>query len=212
MNGVTVERGAMFKVSYGLFILTAKYGGKDNGCIINTASQITDSPPRITFAANKSNLTHDMIIKTGEFNVSVLTENTPFRIFEQFGFHSGRNTDKFDGCDYNNRSANGIRYVPEYANGVISGKINTLFDCGTHTLFAADVTQAFVLSNEPSATYRYYLDNIKPKPQAPEEKEEKEHKKGFVCKICGYVYEGEAMPEDFICPLCKHSAENFEPM
>ena len=202
-----VEPGTMFKLSYGLFILTAKDGDKDNGCVINTAIQITETPLRISITVNKANFTHDMILKTGEFNVSILTEQTPFSIFKQFGFSSGKNTDKFEGSSYNERTANGIRYIPEYTNGVISGKVREVFDNGTHTLFIADVTQAFVLSNKPSVTYQYYFDNIKPKPQAPKEK-----KKGFVCKICGYVYEGDVLPDDFICPWCKHGVEAFEPI
>ena len=202
-----IESGTMFKLTYGLFVLTAKDGEKDNGCIINTATQLTSAPMRISIAVNKSNLTHDMILKTGEFNISILAESTPFRIFEQFGFHSGKETDKFDGCGYDVRTANGIRYVPEYTNGVISAKVTESYDYGTHTLFIAEITQAFTLSGEPSVSYQYYFDHIKPKPQS-----QKEKKKGFICKICGYVYEGETLPEDFICPLCKHGAEDFEPI
>ena len=202
-----VDMSTMFKLSYGLFVLTAKDGTKDNGCIINTAAQITEKPLRISIAVNKANYTHDMILKTGEFNISILSQSVPFRIFEQFGFQSGRDADKFAGCDYNDRAANGVRYVPEGVNGVISGKVADSYDYGTHTLFIADVTQAFILTGEPSVTYQYYFDNIKPKPQP-----KVEPKKGFVCKICGYEYEGETLPEDFICPLCKHGAADFEPM
>ena len=205
----TVDMSTMFKLSYGLFVLTAGDGGKDNGCIINTAAQITEKPLRISIAVNKANYTHDMILKTGKFNVSILSQSVPFRIFEQFGFKSGRDSDKFAGCGYDDRSANGIRYIPssEGSNGVISGQVAQSYDYGTHTLFIADVTQAFILSGEPSVTYQYYFDNIKPKPQP-----KVEPKKGFVCKICGYEYEGETMPEDFVCPLCKHGAADFEPM
>ena len=200
----TADPNTMFKLSYGLFVLTAKDGDKDNGCIINTAAQITQNPLRISIAVNKVNYTHDMIVKTGAFNVSILTQNAPFAVFEQFGFSSGREGDKFGGAAAG-RTANGIRYLPEYTNGVISGKVAESFDYGTHTLFIAEVAQAFVLSNEPSATYQYYFDNIKPKPQKP-----KERKEGYVCKICGYVYEGGTLPEDYICPLCKHGAADFE--
>ena len=202
-----IDPATMFKLSYGLFVLTAKDGDKDNGCIINTATQITASPFRLSIAVNKSNFTHDMILRTGAFNLSILTERVPFHVFEQFGFQSGREADKFAGCGYNTRAENGVRYVPEYTNGIISAKVTESFDYGTHTLFVADITQALVLSGEPSVTYQYYFDHIKPKPQAP-----KAHKKGFVCKICGYVYEGDPLPEDFICPLCKHGAEDFEPI
>jgi flavorubredoxin/flavin reductase (DIM6/NTAB) family NADH-FMN oxidoreductase RutF len=203
----TIDPAAMFKLSYGLFILTARDGDKDNGCIINTVMQVTVSPVRISIAVNKANFTHDMIVKTGVFNISVLSEGVPFRVFQHFGFQSGKDTDKFTGCEGTARTQNGVRYVPKYTNGVISAKVIESFDCGTHTLFIADVTQAFPLSAEPSVTYQYYFDNIKPKPQPS-----KEHKKGFVCKICGYVYEGDTLPDDFICPLCKHGAQDFEPL
>jgi flavin reductase (DIM6/NTAB) family NADH-FMN oxidoreductase RutF len=206
-KAASVDPAAMFKLSYGLFVLTAKDGLKDNGCIINTVVQITVSPLRIMVAVNKANFTHDMIAKTGEFNLSVLSESVPFSIFEQFGFHSGNDTDKFAGCRYDKRAANGIRYVPEHTNCVISAKISDSFDYGTHTVFIAEVTQSFVLSDEPSVTYQYYFDNIKPKPQPPGE-----DKKGFVCKICAYVHEGDSLPKDFICPLCKHGVQDFEPV
>ena len=205
----TVERGAMFKLSYGLFVLTAREGDKDNGCIINTVSQITDNPLKITIAVNQLNFTHGMIIKTGEFNVSVLTESAPYNIFERFGFQSGKDKDKFESCGYDSRSSNGLRYVPKHTNSMISAKVTESFDCGTHTLFIAEVTEAFVISgisNEPSATYQYYFDKIKPKPLV----KEKEQKKGFTCKICGYVHEGDNLPKDFICPICNHGAEDFE--
>jgi len=201
----SVDPKAMFKFSYGLFVLTAKDGDKDNGCIINTAIQVTATPNRMSIAVNKANYTHDMIVKTGVFNISILSTSAPFRIFEQFGFHSGSDTDKFADSSYDNRSANGLRYVPESANCVISGKVVDSYDYGTHTLFIADVTEAIVLSNEASVTYQYYFENIKPKPAPPGES-----KKGFVCKICGYVYEGDSLPDDFICPLCKHGAVDFE--
>ena len=200
-----VDMTTMFKLTYGLFVLSARDGSKDNGCIINTVTQITEKPNRISIAVNKSNYTHDMILKTGVFNVSILSESVPFRVFEQFGFKSGRDTDKFAESPYSDRSANGVRYIPEHVNGVISGKVADSFDYGTHTLFVSDVTQAFVLSGERSVTYQFYFDNIKPKPQPPKEK-----KTGYVCRICGYVYEGDVLPDDFICPLCKHGVDDFE--
>lgn len=202
-----LDNNAFFKLSYGLFVLTARDGEKDNGCIINTVTQLTDIPKRITIAVNKQNLTHDMILKTGIFNVSVLSEEVPFKVFEQFGFVSGRDVDKFANCDAVQRSSNGICYLPKYTNAFLSGNVISTEDYGTHTLFVADVTQAVVLSDVPSVTYAYYFAHIKPKP-APVE----ENKKGFVCKICGYVYEGDELPEDFVCPLCKHGAEDFEPL
>jgi flavin reductase (DIM6/NTAB) family NADH-FMN oxidoreductase RutF/rubredoxin len=199
-----IESNTLFKLSYGLFVLTAKDGNKDNGCITNTAAQVTDSPLRISVTVNKANYTHGMIHKTGEFNVSILTEGTPFRIFEQFGFQSGKETDKFSGCGYDTRTTNGIRYLPEHTNGIISAKVVESHDCGAHTLFVADVVQAFTISDERSATYQYYFDHIKPKPALPKESES-----GFICAICGYVHESDTLPDDFICPLCKHGAADF---
>jgi len=200
-----VDMRAMFKLSYGLFVLTTRDGAKDNGCIINTVTQITENPRRISMAVNKANFSCDLVLKTGEFNVSILAESAPFRVFEHFGFQSGRDTDKFAGCDDSIRMANGIRYLPKYTNSVISGKVMDAIDYGSHYLFIADITQAIVTSDEPSVTYQYYFDNIKPKPPSPKEKKE-----GYVCKICGYVYEGDPLPDDFICPLCKHGAADFE--
>ena len=204
----TVENDALFSFSYGLFVLTARENGRDNGCIINTAIQVTSTPKRISIAVNKQNLTHDMILHTGVFNLSVLSQDATFKTFEQFGFRSGRSTpDKFDASGEAVRSANGLRYLTEGVNAILSGRVIQTMDCGTHTLFLAEVTEAKMLSKVPSVTYAYYFAHIKPKPQPAEEK-----KKGFVCKICGYVYEGDTLPEDFVCPLCKHGAEDFEPL
>jgi flavorubredoxin/flavin reductase (DIM6/NTAB) family NADH-FMN oxidoreductase RutF len=201
----TVDPNAMFKLSYGLFVLTARDGNKDNGCIINTVMQITVTPIKITIGVNKANYTHDMIIKTGKFNVSVLSEKAPFRVFQQFGFKSGKDTDKFADSGEAMRTSNGVRYLSEWTNCVISAEVKETVDCGTHTLFIAEVNQTVTLSRDASVTYQYYFDNIKPKPQPP-----KGNKKGFVCKICGYVHEGDTLPDDFICPLCKHGAADFE--
>ena len=206
-DAAKIDQNAMFKLSYGLFVLTAKDGAKDNGCIVNTVVQLTDNPKRITVAVNKANYTHDLIMKTGVFNVSVLSQDAQFAQFKQFGFQSGRDVEKFAGYDYVERSENGVLYVTENTNALISGKVIETRDYGTHTLFVADVTEAKVLSAAPSVTYDYYFANIKPKPSKLEEK-----KKGHVCKICGYVYEGDPLPADFICPLCKHGAEDFEPL
>lgn len=199
-----IEPNAMFKLSYGLFLLTAKEGEKDNGCIINTVTQVTDSPKRISIAVNKANLTHDMILNTGVFNVSVLTTDTSFDLFKYYGFQSGRDVDKFPG-DSIPRSQNGLTYLEGCSNAFISAKVIQTYDYGTHTLFVADVTEARVISNEPSVTYAYYFDHIKPKPALPAKEQ-----KGYICKICGYVYEGEMLPEDYICPLCKHGPADFE--
>lgn len=198
-----MNNAAMFQLTYGLFVLTAKDGEKDNGCIINTVQQVTSTPNRISIAVNKNNYTHDMIIKTGEFNVSILSEEVPFDIFKHFGFQSGRDTDKFAEFHVYNRSENGIAYLNKYANAFLSGKVVQTVDLGSHTLFIADVTDGEVLSSVPSVTYAYYHKNIKPQPQATKAK-------GWRCKICGYIYEGEELPADFICPICKHGAADFE--
>ncbi len=204
-NTPAMENEAVFKLSYGLYVLTALENGKDSGCIINTAGLLTDDPKRIQIAVNKANFTHDMIKRTGMFNVSVLSQDAPFKTFQQFGFCSGRDTDKFAAVSYNCRTENGLRYVPENTNAVLSGKVVESYDWGTHTLFVAELTEAKTLNNAPSMTYQYYFDHVRPKPVVTEEK-----KPGWVCKICGYVYEGEELPVDYVCPLCKHGADAFE--
>jgi len=200
-----IDMSTIHKLSYGLFVLTANDGGKDNGCIINTVMQITETPLAITIAVNKANKTHDMIINSGLFAVSILSESAPFGLFEQFGFHSGSDTDKFAGYPDEARTNNGIRYLTDNVNCVISVKVTETCDYGTHIMFIGDVTQAFSLSDEPSVTYKYYFDNIKPKPKLPPE-----NKAGYICKICAFVYEGDILPDDYICPLCKHGASDFE--
>jgi flavorubredoxin/flavin reductase (DIM6/NTAB) family NADH-FMN oxidoreductase RutF len=202
-----IDPAALFKLSYGLYVLTAREGDKDNGCIVNTAAQVTESPLRVSVAVNKRNATHDMIENTGVFNISVLAESAPFRLFERFGFQSGRDADKFAGDDEVNRAANGLRYVREHCNGMMAARVCQTHDYGTHSVFVGEVTQTAALSGEASVTYQYYFDNIKPKPQKPKSKAA-----GFVCRICGYAQEGETLPEDIICPLCKHGAADFEPM
>ncbi len=202
-----IDNTAMFKLSYGLYVLTARDGAKDNGCIINTAVQVADNPKRIAIAVNKANYTEQMIRKTGVFNLSCLTEAVPFKVFKHFGFQSGRDVNKFEEHANVCRSVNGVYYIPKYTNAFISCKVVSSEDLGSHTQFIAEVTEAAVLSDEPSCTYAYYFAHIKPKP-APADGP----KKGFVCKICGYVYEGDELPEDFICPLCKHGAADFEPL
>ena len=199
-----VEKNAFFSFSYGLFVLTARDGKKDNGCIINTAAQLTDTPKRISIAVNKANFTHDMIRKTGVFNLSMLSTDAPFGLFQHYGFQSGRDVDKFADVKGMARATNGVYYLPYSTNAFVSGKVTQEIDLGTHTLFIADVTEARVLSNAPSMTYSFYFANVKPKPSALKKQT------GWVCKICGYVYEGETLPADFICPLCKHGAEDFE--
>ena len=194
---------AIFKLTYGLFVLSAKDGEKDNACIINTALQVTSNPLQVSVTVNKANFTHDMIMKTGEFNLSILSQDTPFEVFQHFGMQSGRDVNKFEGDVL--RTDNGIAYIGGVSNAVISVKVNKTLDVGTHTIFVGEVTEEHVLSDVPSVTYQYYFDHIKPKPEATK-------KKGFVCKICGYVYEGDTLTEDFICPICKHGAEDFEPL
>jgi flavorubredoxin/flavin reductase (DIM6/NTAB) family NADH-FMN oxidoreductase RutF len=203
-----VDINALFKLSYGLFVVSAQdENGRDNGCITNTVMQITDAPNRIAIGVNKANCTHDMILKTGKFTVSVLTEDAPFKLFQHFGFKSGKDVDKFQEFKHMDRCANGLYYLSKYSNALISGKVTAAQDCGTHTLFVADVTEACVLSDAPSVTYEYYFEHIKPKPPVGGG-----IKTGFVCKMCGYVYEGDTLPADFICPLCKHGADAFEPL
>lgn len=196
---------AMYKLTYGLFILTAKEDGKDNGCIVNTVTQVTTNPNRIIVAVNKQNYTHDMIVRTGEFNVSILTEKSKFDTYKHWGFQSGRDTDKTETVEFE-RSGNGIIYIMEETNAFLSAKVVSATDLGTHTLFLADVTDGAVFSDDPSVTYAYYQANIKAKP-APADK-----KKGFICTVCGYIYEGETLPDDFICPWCKHPASDFKPI
>ena len=203
-----IEREAMYKITYGLFMLTTTDGKKQNGCIVNTVSMITDNPTRIVVFVNKANYSEELLRKTGVFNVSILTESTPFETFKQFGFQSGRNVDKFEGGMYAT-SENGLYYLPEHTNAVLSGKVVDMLDYGTHTLFVAEVTEAKKLNNEKSVTYEYYQSNIKPKPQAVKT-EEPSAKGKWVCKICGYVHEGDELPDDFICPWCKHPASDFE--
>lgn len=200
-----MNNNAMFKLGYGLYVLTARDGEKDNGCIINTAIQVTTTPNRVSVTVNKQNYTHDMIKKTGVFNVSMLTTEAPFTVFQHFGFQSGKNVEKLEGYEGAERAENGICYITGPANAYLSGKVFQEVDLGTHTMFLADVTAAEVLNDVPSVTYTYYQENIKPKPQPKEEKI-----KGYRCLICGYIYEGDELPEDFICPICKHGASDFE--
>ncbi|MBQ8027176.1 MAG: flavin reductase [Clostridia bacterium] len=200
-----MDNTALFKLSYGLFVLTSSDTDKNNGCIINTCMQITDNPKQICVCVNKANYSAELISKTGIFTISILTTDTPFSVFERFGFQSGRNTDKFEGFDSYTLADNGLPYLTKYCNAFISAKVTQEIDCGSHLMFIAEVTEAVKFSDEPSVTYEYYFANIKPKPQAPK-------KKGFVCKICGYVHEAEELPPDFVCPWCKHGADDFEPI
>jgi flavin reductase (DIM6/NTAB) family NADH-FMN oxidoreductase RutF/rubredoxin len=204
----THNQNALFKLSYGLYVLTAREGDKDNGCIINVAPQLTDTPLQMLVSVNKQNYTHDMIVRTGLFNVSLLTEHTPMTVIQHFGFQSGRDVNKFENCEVEMRSGNGLLYVPRYTNAYISGKVNQMVDLGTHTLFIAEVTESVLLNNDPSLTYEYYHQHIKPKPAA-QAAPTGDGKTRWVCQTCGYVYEGDEMPDDFICPWCKHGKADF---
>ena len=195
---------ALFNIGYGLYVVTSNDGVKDNGLIVNTVTQVTNTPNRIAVTINKANYSHHVIKQTGMMNVNCLTEDAPFAVFEAFGFRSGRNTDKFADCTPL-RSDNGLVFLPRYINSFMSLKVEQYVDLDTHGMFICSVSEARVVSDRETMTYTYYQENVKPKPET-------EGKKGYVCKICGYVYEGEVLPEDFICPLCKHGAADFEPI
>lgn len=194
---------AMYKLTYGLFLLTAQEKGIDNGCIINTAIQVASNPTRISIAVLKGNHTHDMIMNTGIFNVSSITTEADFDLFKRFGMLSGRDANKFEGFSDIKRSTNELLYLTKAANMYLSAKVTDKFDLGSHTLFIAELTDGVVLSDADSCTYGYYQSDIKPKPQATTAK------KTWTCQICGYVYEGDEVPDDFECPLCHHGKEDF---
>ena len=193
---------ALFNIGYGLYVVTSNDGKKDNGLIVNTVTQVTNTPNRLAVTISKENYSHHIIKQTGKMNINCLTTDAPFMVFETFGFKSGRNTNKFENCTPL-RSDNGLVFLPRYINSFMSLKVEQYVDLDTHGMFICSVTEARVISNQETMTYTYYLNNVKPKPET-------EGKKGYVCKICGYVYEGENLPDDFICPLCKHGAADFE--
>lgn len=197
---------AMYNLTYGLFVLTSRVGEKDSGCIINTAGQVTSTPNRISIAVNKANFTHDLVKESGKFNISILSEKASFDTFKHFGFQSGRTVNKFEGYPACKRSENGLYYITEGTNAYISATVEQAIDLGSHTLFIAAVDDMEVLAADPSTTYSYYQSSIKPKPEQNTAK----GKTTWRCTICGYVYEGEELPADFICPLCKHPASDFE--
>ena len=198
------DLSALFKIGYGLYVVTSNDGKKDNGLIVNTVSQVTSSPNRIAVTINKDNYSHHVIKQTGKMNLNCLSVDAPFSVFENFGFRSGRNADKFESITPL-RSDNGLAFLPRYINSFMSLKVEQYVDLDTHGMFICSITEARVISDAETMTYTYYQKNVKPKPQT-------EGKKGFVCKICGYVYEGDELPEDFVCPLCKHGAADFEPI
>lgn len=191
---------ALSKIGYGLYVITTKDGLKDNGMIANSVTQITNTPNRVAVCINKQNYSNDIIKKTGKLNVNCLSVEAPFSIFENFGYKSGRDTDKFANQQVL-RSQNGIIYLSDYINSFFSLEVEQSIDLGSHTLFICSVTESKVISDKETMSYNYYQSNVKPKAQP---------KKGWVCKICGYVYEGEEMPDDFICPVCKHPKSDFE--
>ena len=195
---------ALFNIGYGLYVVTSNDGKKDNGLIVNTVTQVTNSPNRVAVCINKQNYSHHVINSTGIMNVNCLSVEAPFKVFENFGFQSGRNVDKFADCTPL-RSDNGLVFLPKYINSFMSLKVEDYIDLDTHGMFICSVTEARVVSDKETMTYTYYQNNVKPKPQT-------DGKKGWVCKVCGYVYEGEDLPEDFICPLCKHGVADFEPI
>ena len=193
---------ALFKIGYGLYVVTTNDGKKDNGLIVNTVTQVTSTPNRIAVTINKENYSHHVIKQSGIMNINCLSTEAPFAVFEKFGFQSGRNVDKFEDCTPL-RSDNGLAFLPRYINSFMSLKVEQYVDLDTHGMFICSVTEARVISDKETMTYAYYHENVKPKPET-------DGKKGWVCKICGYVYEGEELPEDYVCPLCKHGAVDFE--
>ena len=193
---------ALFNIGYGLYVITSNDGKRDNGLIVNTVTQVTNTPNRIAVTINKENYSHHVIKQTGKMNINCLTVDAPFEIFERFGFKSGRNVDKFEGMSVHH-SDNGLAFLERYINSFMSLKVEQYVDLDTHGMFICSIAEARVISDKETMTYTYYQSNVKPKPET-------EGKKGFVCKICGYVYEGDTLPDDFICPLCKHGAADFE--
>ena len=198
-----MDTQALYKIGYGLYVLTANENGKDNGCIINTVMQVTSDPCKIEIAVNKANYTCEMIQRTKKFNISILDEGTPFDVFKIFGYQSGRNIDKFAEFSDTKRSPTGLLYITKNTNAFMSAYVKQEIDLDTHILFIAQLVEAEVLSEKPTATYDYYQRKIKPQP-------EETPKKGWRCKICGFIYEHEELSADYICPICKHGAIDFE--
>ena len=207
-----MDNKAMYKLSYGLFVLTSKAGDRENGCITNTAIQVASEPNQISFAINKSNYTHELVMESKKANISVISEEATFSLFKHFGFQSGKTVNKFEGFNDFERAANGIPYITKGTNAYFSIDVTQTVDLGSHTLFIGVPTEMVVLSDAASATYAYYQDNIKPKPAAAPTAENKlpEGVHKWRCKICGYEYVGPTLPDDFICPICKHPASDFE--
>ena len=204
VNEDSIDPTALFNIGYGLYVVTSKDGNKDNGLIVNTVTQVTNTPNRVAVTINKLNHSCETIAKTGLLNISTLSQDAPFKVFERFGFQTGRTADKFADYPHTQRASNGLLFLDKYANGVICCKVIEQVDLQTHVMFICDVTQCVTLSDAETMTYTYYLKNVKPQPDAD--------KKGYVCKVCGWVYEGDPLPEDIVCPLCKHGYADFEPI
>jgi flavin reductase (DIM6/NTAB) family NADH-FMN oxidoreductase RutF/rubredoxin len=198
-----MDTNALFKIGYGLYILTANEGGKDNGCIINTVMQVTSEPCQIAVALNKQNYTSGMVSKTRKFNLSIMTEKSQFDEFKRFGYQSGKTVDKFSDFNETKRSPNGVLYITKNTNAYLSAYVKQEIDLDSHLLFIAQLVEAEVLNDEQTVSYEFYQKNIKPAPQ-------KTSLKGWRCKICGFIYENEVLPPDYICPVCKHGAADFE--
>lgn len=201
-----MDNNALFKIAYGLFVLSANNGEKDNGCIVNTLSQVTSDPLQVTVAVNKLNYTHDIIANTKKFTASVISEAADFELFKHFGFQSGKLVDKFKDFNDTQRTKNGTLALTKGTNAYVCADVTQIFDVGTHSIFLAKVIDADILSDTPSATYTYYQEHIKPKAK----EKPASSKTIWRCKICGYEYEGENLPSDFVCPICKHGAMDFE--
>ena len=199
-----VDATALYNIGYGLYVVTSNDGKRDNGLIVNTVTQVTNTPNRVAVTINKLNYSCETIAKTGKLNISTLSQEAPFKVFQHFGFQSGKNVDKFADFSHAQRAANGLLFLDKYSNAFICCKVTEQVDLGTHIMFICDVVQCANLNQSETMSYTYYQQNVKPKPDA--------EKKGYVCKICGWVYEGEELPEDLICPLCKRGAADFEPL
>lgn len=205
-----LDNKALFTIGYGLYVLVARQGEKDNACIINVAQQVSSDPLQLMICVNKANLTHDMVLRTLKFNLCPLSEEATMKPFQHFGFQSGRDVDKFAGCEQELRTENGLLYLPKFINAVISCVVTKSIDLGSHTMFIAMPLEARVLSDSPSITYAYYQQHIKPTGNAGVPPAS--NKKRWVCEVCGYVYEGDELPADFVCPWCKHPASDFKLM
>lgn len=199
-----MDSNALWNLSYGLFVLTSKYDSKSNGCIINTVMQITDNPKRLAVAVNKNNYTHSFIEKSGFMNISIIDESANFDVFRHFGFQSGKNIEKIKDYPYISFSENSLPYLNKYVNSYISCNVLMSIDFDTHTMFICEISDCKIISERKSMTYEYYHKNVKPK------NEKQDNEKAFRCKICGYIYKGDNLPDDFICPICKHGASDFE--